>query len=510
MARVDPESPLPFWVRPPLLIAVVVGMAIVKLIVSGTTELVYDEGYYTLWSLELSPGYVDHPPAAAWLIALGRLIAGNSEIGVRLMSILCDIAVAGAIYRIGRLLFTARVAAAAVLWHTVSIAAALGLVMTPDAPSILFWALTLWAVAEFVDGEDPRWWLLAGLFAGLGLESKLTNGFLVLGLLLFLLSSRERRSWLRLWQVWAAPVIALAVLSPLLAWNAAHGWVTFWFQGRRMVETEVSATGFVAHFSEFVVGQALAVGPALAIFAVAAGILLARRRDGEVRNGLALCILTTLPVLAYFVVHATHSRIELNWLLPVWPGLTLCGAWAAFALDGRGAVGRLARFGHRSQIPYGAAVIAVIFVQAVFYPFHGLSFDRTAEMHGWRDMYANVSRLAQENGARWIVTSGFYGLTGELAAYRTFAGDTLPVHEVTDRIRYEFRAPVDIGGLGWPALYVAELFNPTAPVPPDGYFANSRLLSVFARKRGAETLHYYEFYLVSEPTPAFLAQIGSD
>jgi 4-amino-4-deoxy-L-arabinose transferase-like glycosyltransferase len=483
-------------------------MAILKLIVSGATELVYDEGYYTLWSLQLSPGYLDHPPGVAWLIALGRLIAGNTEIGVRLGSILGDVAVAAAIYRIGRILFDARTAAAAVLWHTVSIAAALGLVMTPDAPSILFWTLTLWAVAEFVHSEDPRWWLLAGVLAGLGLESKLTNAFLVPGLLLFLLSSRERRAWLRLWQVWAAPVIALIVLSPLIAWNGAHDWATFWFQGRRTLGAEATAGGFVAHFSEFVAGQALAVGPALAIFALVAGILLARRRGGA-REGLALGILTALPIFAYFIVHATHSRVELNWLLPVWPGLTLCGVWAAFVLDRSGVIGRIVRFGHRSQVPYGVIVIAIVFVQAVFYPFHGVSFDRTREMHGWRNVYASVSELAHENGARWIVTAGNYGLTGELAAYGKFAADTLPVHQIDDRLRYQFRGPLDPGGLGWPAVYVGDIGNPTAPVPPEQYFTSAELLSVFARKRGTETLGYYEVYLVSEPTPAFLDAIGS-
>jgi hypothetical protein len=306
-----------------------------------------------------------------------------------------------------------------------------------------------------------------------------------------------------------APVIALVVLSPLLIWNAAHGWVTFWFQGRRTLGARATAGGFDGHFSEFVLRQALAVGPALAIFALVAGILLAQRRGGGARDGLALGILTALPLLAYFLVHATHSRVELNWLLPIWPGLTLCGAWAAFALDRRGLAGRIVRFGHRSQVPYGAIVIAVVFVQAVFYPVPGIGFDRTREMHGWRNVYAKVSSLAHENGARWIVTAGNYGLAGELAAYGKFAGDSLPVHQIDDRLRYQFRGPIDPGGLGWPAIFIADLGNPTAPVPPDQYFTSTRLLNVFARERGAETLNFYEVYLVSDPTPAFLEMIGS-
>jgi hypothetical protein len=62
----------------------------------------------------------------------------------------------------------------------------------------MFWALTVLAIAEFVRSRNANWWLVAGLFAGLGLLSKYNVVFLGAGILLYLMTSRERLAWLRL------------------------------------------------------------------------------------------------------------------------------------------------------------------------------------------------------------------------------------------------------------------------------------------------------------------------
>src|SRR5271170_7510463 len=51
-------------------------------------ELTFDEAYYTLWSRSLSFGYLDHPPMVALLIRASTALFGDSEIGVRALSLL--------------------------------------------------------------------------------------------------------------------------------------------------------------------------------------------------------------------------------------------------------------------------------------------------------------------------------------------------------------------------------------------------------------------------------------
>src|SRR5215213_1341442 len=59
-----------------------------RLLAAAWTPLTFDEAYYWMWSKHLAGGYYDHPPGVALVIRLGTMIAGDSELGVRLISIL--------------------------------------------------------------------------------------------------------------------------------------------------------------------------------------------------------------------------------------------------------------------------------------------------------------------------------------------------------------------------------------------------------------------------------------
>src|SRR2546430_4595740 len=59
-----------------------------RLIAAAFTPITFDEAYYWMWSKHLAGGYYDHPPMVAVVIRLGTLIAGDTEFGVRVVSIL--------------------------------------------------------------------------------------------------------------------------------------------------------------------------------------------------------------------------------------------------------------------------------------------------------------------------------------------------------------------------------------------------------------------------------------
>ena len=42
-----------------------------------------------------------------------------------------------------------------------------GIIITPDMPSVLFWGLTGWALAELYASGKANWWLAVGLLPGL-------------------------------------------------------------------------------------------------------------------------------------------------------------------------------------------------------------------------------------------------------------------------------------------------------------------------------------------------------
>ncbi|HLY80760.1 MAG TPA: glycosyltransferase family 39 protein, partial [Caulobacteraceae bacterium] len=68
--------------------AVLLGATIVRLAAAALIPLTEDEAYYRLWSMRPAFGYFDHPPMIAWWVWLGRQIAGDTPLGVRLVPVL--------------------------------------------------------------------------------------------------------------------------------------------------------------------------------------------------------------------------------------------------------------------------------------------------------------------------------------------------------------------------------------------------------------------------------------
>lgn len=475
-----------------MLFGVLAALLVLKSLVAANTGLAKDEGYYTLWSLYPSSGYLDHPPLVAVFIALGRWIAGDNPFGVRLLAVVSSIVVTAAIYRTGRLLFGPAAATLACLWFNLNPAAGLGFVITPDVPSVVFWTLAVWALAEFAHSRNPYWWLAVGVAAGLGLEGKYTNLFLGLGLLIYVLAGHERRKWLLLWQLWAGAALAMLLFLPNVVWNAQHNWATFAFQGRRIGDVVTEG-----NLLELLAAQALFLGPPLLLFTLVGAAYFLRRPFLSDRQGLALPLLTSMPLWLYLTYHAIGARVEANWVLPIWPMLSLVGAWAALHLWRAGAAELAAGIGRVAQGVYGAAALLLVYAQLMFQPFDLPTVDRTRELRGWTQLQAELSRLARESGAGSIVTVNDYGLTGQLVAYGLFARDPLPVRPLGEERRYAFLPPSWPESSMQPAAYVTLAPSGGAQDMPAGLFEEAVLIGVLDRRHGDDLIEQYGVYRVT-------------
>lgn len=494
------------WLNLPALALLLLVLTVLRVFVAGHTGLAFDEGYYTFWSERLQPGYLDHPPAVAAMIAAGRALLGDNELGVRIFSIVSGLLLSGLLWRLGVLLLGRRAAILAVILYNTAPVAALGIITTPDPPSTLFWTATLWAVAEFVASRrpgNPAWWLLAGVMAGLGLWSKYTVAFLAPGLLLYLLVSAERRQWLRLWQVWAGGVLALVVFSPVIWWNGQHGWASFTFQGRRTVLAGVDSN-FLGNLGDFLLGQALYMAPVLFVAAIV-GAIACFARLGRAR-GLDLPVWTSLPALAYFAFHTLHAGVDGNWLMPLWPPLTLAAAWALLALSDRHRAWAIAALA--LQLTLGIVPMLAFYTQAVWQPWTLGGLDRTNETRGWRPLQQQIDQLAAANGARWIATGTNYGVTGELAAYGLFAHSPYPVRQVDEPERWWFLPPLAPDIAGAPALFIRPEPNPDSPAPPTGFFGQAKLLSVLRREGTGTPAEPWSVFLVDKPSVEVVRQLA--
>ncbi len=297
-----------------------------RLLVAAVAPLSPDEAYYWVWSRALAPGYFDHPPMVALWIRCGTWVAGQSAFGIRLLGPFATLAGTFLIRAAGRDLIddAAGLMAAAVLNASLLFGAG-AITMTPDTPLLLFWTATLAAFARLVATGRARWWLVAGVSCGLGMDSKYTAALLPLCALAWLVSLRQWR-WLRHPAPWAGGALALLLFAPTLGWNAAHHWVSFVKQGGRTLDfVPARAARYV---SELVLGQIGLMTPLLFGLCLAGLVAAARAARGPKPTPRLLLAFTVLPGLV-FLQHALGDRVQANWPAVIWPGAALAAALAA-------------------------------------------------------------------------------------------------------------------------------------------------------------------------------------
>src|SRR6202035_2464844 len=79
----------------------ILALVALRLFAAAWTPITFDEAYYWMWSKHLAGAYYDHPPMVAVVIRLGTMILGDTELGVRLASILLALPMSFAVYRAG-------------------------------------------------------------------------------------------------------------------------------------------------------------------------------------------------------------------------------------------------------------------------------------------------------------------------------------------------------------------------------------------------------------------------
>ena len=220
-------------------VLIIAALVVLRLVAAAWTPLTFDEAYYWMWSKHLAGGYYDHPPMVAYVIRAGTIIAGDTELGVRLVSILLAIPMSFAVYQSAGILFGGRrVAATAAILLNVTLMAAVGtLIVTPDAPLLVASSFVLFFLAKVLESGRGFWWLAVGVAVGAALLSKYTALFFGPAILIWLIAVPKLRRWLISPWPYLGGMIAFAIFSPVILWNAEHNWVSFIKQmGRARIE----------------------------------------------------------------------------------------------------------------------------------------------------------------------------------------------------------------------------------------------------------------------------------
>src|SRR3954468_9300380 len=183
-----------------------------------------DELYFRVLAGHPAWGYVDQPPLTPMLAKLSIAVFGDHLWSIRIPSILCAVAILLLVVLLTREFdggTGAQVLAAAGACCSLVLVA--GHLLSTATVDLVVWLLViLFAVRALLRGQ-PRWWLAAGIGAGLGTYNKQLVVLLLIGLLAGLLIAGPRGELRSPW-LWAGAGIALLLAVPNLLYQITHDW----------------------------------------------------------------------------------------------------------------------------------------------------------------------------------------------------------------------------------------------------------------------------------------------
>src|ERR1700726_1099887 len=218
-----------------------------------------DALYYLACSEHLAWGYVDQPPLIVFIAWVTR-----HSLGVSLPALLWWPAMAGAARIIATAAFARELGA-----NKFGTALAAALAATPavwyvndhqfamNAFEPLFWIGCAFAVVRMIHTNNPRWWIVFGASAGLGLENKYSIAAFAFFLLAGLLLTPQRKFLFSPW-ILAGGFVALLLFLPNLLWNIQHHWPFL----ELMINIRASGRDVVLSPTTFLAQQILVMTPA--------------------------------------------------------------------------------------------------------------------------------------------------------------------------------------------------------------------------------------------------------
>jgi len=471
----------------------ILGLVALRLVAAAFTPITFDEAYYWMWSKHLAGGYYDHPPMVAVVIRLGTLIAGDTEFGVRLVSILLALPMSWAIYQAAAILFgSRRVAASSAILLNVTLMAAVGtMIVTPDAPLLVASSLLLFALAKVLQTGRGVWWLAVGAAAGCALLSKYTALFFGPAILIWLIAVPKLRHWLISPWLYLGGLVALLLFSPVILWNADHHWASFIKQmGRARIEN------FHPVFIAELIPTQIAFATPLIWMLGAMGLYAMFRRRAGAPPARVLVNTMFWVIVAYFVWHSLHARVEANWFAPVYPAFAIAAAVAAHLVEWEPRWQRLVDFCRRWAVPGGVVMFVLLVLQADTGVLSGYRRDATVRSVGvgWRETADGIEAVRARVGATCVLASD-YGTTAWLT-FHLPKGTCVVQH--TQRIRWVNMPEPDAAQLAGKLLYVYEAWLGDTPYLKDK-FARVERAGEVQRKRGPLVIETYALDLLEGP-----------
>jgi hypothetical protein len=311
--------------------------------------------------------------------------------------------------------------------------------VSPDVALIPFITAMVWALVRLAETNDARWWLAAGLFAGLSLLSKFTAVLLLPAVVAFVLVPPWRGRWLRSVYPWTAALIAFVVFLPVVIWNMQHDWASFRFQLVRATATHEWSLRTLGDF----IGLQFGLVGFILLPVVLTGVALTAWRGYRRSDAVAILLSTAVIVpFVYFLWKSLSLRVGDTWPMFIWPFGFAAAAINLAMLRREGWPESFVRSSFvwaRLAIVSGIAFVVGVFLYYVATPLNFIGrTDPVGGEAGYEQIVSRAEAELQNTGATWIATTDYR----TYSMLRWFFRGRVPVVQINERGRYlGFREP---------------------------------------------------------------------
>ena len=218
------------WADTAILLAIAGVVALVHVATNGRYGFHRDELQTLSDALHMDWGFVAYPPFTPFVERVGMALFGHSLMGLRMFSVLAQ---AAAIFVAG--LMARELGGGRLAQVTAAVSVALAPLAMFEATEFqystfdyLWWVLIAYFVIRLLKSDDARWCVGIGAVVGLGLMTKYTMGFYVMGIVGGLLLTSARKFLWSKW-FWIGIAIAVVICLPNLIWQVRHDFISLHF-----------------------------------------------------------------------------------------------------------------------------------------------------------------------------------------------------------------------------------------------------------------------------------------
>lgn len=373
---------------------------------------VLDDARHLAW------GYVAYPPLVPLLGRIELVLFGTSLAGFRFFSVVAQcIAVvlagliAGELGGKGRARLVAAAATACMPFSML-----VGSEFMYVSFDFLWWVLLAWLVVRLTNGGHSRLWLAIGAVIGLGMLTRYTIGFGVVGLVLGVFATPLRRQLSSPW-LWAGVVLSLLIFLPNLLWQIRHDFIYLDF-ARYIHERDIRWGRTAGYFPDQLFGNASLFTLPLWL----AGLWRVARAEEDPRQRV-LAWMYLVPLALFAIVQGRGY-----YLAPAYPMLLAAGAVAAErwveSLSPRPAKVIIAsNWALIAAAGISSAAIALPLgaVNSKLWRIARKAHDNFAEQIGWRELAQRVAEiyrsLPASERAHTAILANNYGEAGAMDLY---------------------------------------------------------------------------------------------